>query len=98
MERMVARTKHYSIIGGELYKSGIVAPMLKCINKQQSMQLLDEVRQSMWSPQRPHEIAHRALRQGFYWPSTAEDAKELVHTCENYQMFTKHQRKPANPT
>ena len=30
-DRMNSMTKQYSIIAGELYKSGIVAPMLKCI-------------------------------------------------------------------
>jgi hypothetical protein len=38
------------------------------------------------------------MRQGFYWPTAAEDAKELVHSCENCQMFAKKHRAPANPT
>jgi hypothetical protein len=32
-DRMNSRTKKYSIIAGELYKSGIVAPMRKCISR-----------------------------------------------------------------
>lgn len=34
LERTKARAKQYSIIGFKLYRSGIIAPLLKCINKQ----------------------------------------------------------------
>ena len=43
----------------------------------------------------PHEIAHRAMRQGFYWTTTAEDVKDLVRSCESYQMFAKKQKAPS---
>ena len=95
---MNSRTKQYSI-AREVYKSRIVAPMLKCISKEQGTELLSEMHARMCGAHRgPHEIAHRAMRQGFYWPTTVEDAKELFHSYENYQMFTKKQRAPANPT
>ena len=35
--RMNSRTKQYSIIDGELYKSRIVASMLKCISREQGI-------------------------------------------------------------
>ena len=79
IDRMNSRMKQYSIIAGELYKSGIVAPMLKCISRDQGIKLLTEMHAGMCGAHRgPHEIAHRAIRQGFYWPRAAEDAKELV--------------------
>ena len=87
---MNSRTKQYSIIAGELYKSGIVAPMLKCISRDQGIKLLGKMHVGMCGAHRgPHEISHRVMRQGFYWPTIAEDAKESVYSCENYQMFTK---------
>jgi len=46
----------------------------------------------------PHEIAQRAMRQGFYMPTAIEDAKQLVRSYENYQMFAKKQKAPTNPT
>jgi len=99
MLRMQSRTKHYSIIGGNLYKDGVVAPKLKCISKEEGMKLLNEIHSGMCGAHRgPHEIAHRAMRQGFYWPTAAEDAKQVVKTCENCQMFAKLQKAPANLT
>ena len=96
---MNSRMKQYSIIAGELYKSGIVAPMLKCISREQGINLLSELHARMCVAHRgPHEIAHRAMRQGFYWPTVAKDAKGLVRSCKNCQMFTKKQRAPANLT
>ena len=83
-DRMNSRMKQYSIIAGELYMSGIVAPMLKCISREQGIELLSKMHAGMCGAHRgPHEIAHRAMRQGFYWPTAAEDAKELVRSCEN---------------
>jgi len=42
-ERMKARTKQYSIIGSDLYRSRITSPFLKCISRQQGMELLCEI-------------------------------------------------------
>jgi hypothetical protein len=64
---MNSRTKQYSIIAGELYKSEIVAPMLKCISKEQGIELLSKIHVRMCGAHRGlHEIAHRVMRQGFY--------------------------------
>jgi hypothetical protein len=63
---MNSRTKKYSIIAGELYESGTVAPMLKCISRDQGIELLTEMHAKMCGAHRgPNEIAHRAIRQGF---------------------------------
>lgn len=99
LQRMTACTKHYSIIGDKFFKDGIVSPTLKCISKEQGVQLLSEMHAGMCGAHRgPHKIAHRAMRQGFYWLSAAEDATHLVRICKNCQMFAKKQRAPANQT
>ena len=47
----------------QLYKSGIVAPMLKCISREQGIELLSEMHAGMCEAHRgPHEIAHKAIR------------------------------------
>ena len=61
--------------------------------------MLSEMHAGMCGAHRgPHEITHRAIRQGFYWPTAVEDAKEPVRSCEGSQMFTKKQKALANPT
>jgi hypothetical protein len=37
-----------------------------------------------------------ALRQGFYWPTTAADASEVVHTCEGCQLYARKTNLPAH--
>jgi len=94
IKRMNSRTKHYSIVAGDLYKDRIVAPMLKCISREHGIQLLAKMHSGMCEAHRgPHKIAHRAMRQGFYWLTVIEDAKQLVCNCKNYQMFTKKQKR-----
>jgi len=73
--------------------------MLKCISREQGIQLLSEMHAGMCGAHMgPHEITHKAMRQGFYWPTAAGDAKELVRSCEGFQMFAKKQKALANPT
>lgn len=99
LQRMTSRTKHYVIVGDDLYKEGILAPMLKCISKEQGIQLLEEIHVEACGAHRgPHEIAQRAMRQGFYWPTATKDANQLVRTCKGCQMFAKKQKALANPT
>jgi hypothetical protein len=98
-KRMKARTRQYSIIGSDLYRSGIAAPLPKCISRQQGLELLGKIHaESCGAHRGPHEIAQKVMRQGFYWPSAAEDTKQLVRTCKNCQMFARKQSSPANPT
>jgi hypothetical protein len=67
IDRMNSRMQQYSIIAGELYKSRVVAPMLKGISREQGIELLSEMHVGMCGAHRgPHEIAHREMRQGFY--------------------------------
>ena len=59
IDRMNSKTNLYSIIVGELYKSGIVAPMLKCISREQGIKLLSEMHARMCRAHGgPHKIAH----------------------------------------
>ena len=66
-KRMKARTRQYSIIGSDQYRSEIAAPLLKCISRQQGLEFLGEIHVGSCDTHRePHEITHRAMRQGFY--------------------------------
>jgi hypothetical protein len=67
--RMISKTKHT--------KAESSRAMLKCISREQGTQLLSEMHAIMCGAHRgPHEIAHRVMRQGFYWPTTVKDVKD----------------------
>ena len=43
----------------------------------------------MWLPHRVEALAGKAFRQGFFWPTTLQDATALVTKCEACQFHSK---------
>jgi hypothetical protein len=43
IKRMKARTRHYMIIEGELYKQGVCSPLLKCLSRAEGQELMKEI-------------------------------------------------------
>ena len=74
-KRMFQRARSYTLSGGELYKSGVVAPWLKCITTAEGQELLKEIHSGLCGSHigiRP--LVAKAFRQGFFWPSALKDA------------------------
>jgi hypothetical protein len=42
-KRMEAWTRPYVIIGGELYKYGVLSPLLKCLSRAKGQELMKEI-------------------------------------------------------
>jgi hypothetical protein len=81
---MEARTRPYVIIKGELYKHGVCSPLLKCLSRAESIELMKEIHARLCGSHigsRP--LLGKVFRQG--WPKAASDAAELVQKCENCQ-------------
>jgi hypothetical protein len=72
--------------------------MMKCISKDEGIQLLREIHNgvcrahSSW-----HSIVGKAFRHGFYWPTAKDDAMEIVTKCKECQFFQKQTVKHTNP-
>jgi hypothetical protein len=65
--RMAARARSYTIIGGRLYKKGVVQPLLKCISQDEGKELLSEIHSgNCGSHIGPRALSAKAIRQGFY--------------------------------
>ena len=80
---MSQRARNYTILDGHLYKSGVVAPWLKCITIDEDSELLQEIHSGSYGLHigvRP--LVSKAFRQGFFWPSALKDAEYLVKTYE----------------
>jgi ribonuclease HI len=85
-KRMEARTRPYVIIEGELYKHGVCSPFLKCLSRDEVIELIKEIHAGLCGSHigsRP--LLGKVFRQGFYWPKAASDVAELVQKCENCQ-------------
>ena len=80
-KRLSQRARGYMISQGELYKSRVVTPWIKCIPVNQGIELLKEIHMGICGSHigiRP--LAAKALRQGFFWPSALKDVEKVVKT------------------
>jgi hypothetical protein len=88
--RMEARARNYTIIEGNLYKKGVVQPLLKCIS-QEGKELLKETHESMCGSHiGPRALSAKSIRHGFYWPTHIKDTKHIARTYEACQSFAPH--------
>ena len=82
-ERMARQATTYCIQDGELYRKRPNDVSLRCISREQGNELLADIHDgdcghhsSSWT------LVGKAFRSGFYWPTTLNDAIELVKACE----------------
>ena len=63
---------------------------------EEGKELLAEIHKGMCGSHiRSRALDGKAFRQGFYWPTTLQDAIELVTKCEAYQFHSKNIHLPA---
>ena len=96
-KRMALRARNYRIIGEELYRGGVCAPLLKCISREEGKQLLEEIHAGMCSSHiATRALVGKAFREGFYWPSAVADAHDVVRTCPNCQRHAPYSKFPPD--
>jgi hypothetical protein len=97
--RMQQRAKDYQIVDNELYKTSVSGPILRCINKTEGQEILQEVHAGICEGHiGARALAAMVLRQGFYWPAMIHDVAKIVATCEAYQKFSHRCRAPVQPS
>src|SRR5664279_4104722 len=94
--QIVRCSKAYTIINGELYKRSISGVFQRCISPEDGRSILLDIHQGICG----HHASSRSLvnkdfRAGFYWPTSSQDAKDIVRTCEAYQKFATRPQVPA---
>jgi hypothetical protein len=78
-ERLRQRAWGYAVVDGELYKSRITEPWLRCITSEKGHELLKEIHSGFFGAHiRTRALVGRAIKQRFFWPSINVDAKKLV--------------------
>ncbi|GKU89583.1 hypothetical protein SLEP1_g3707 [Rubroshorea leprosula] len=80
-EAMKLRKKasRYTLVDGVLYKRSFSLPLLWCLNPYEAEYALREVHEGIYeSHVGARTLAHKALRQGYYWPNMYKDATHFV--------------------
>jgi ribonuclease HI len=97
-KRLKQRARGYAVVNGELYKSGVTEPWLRCITSEKCLELLKEIHSGFCSAHiGTRALAGKAIKQGFDWPTINVDAKALVRQCEACQKTTNKQNLPSMP-
>jgi hypothetical protein len=91
-KRLKQRARGYEVVNGELYKSGVTEPWLRCITSEKGLELLKEIQSGFRGAHiGTRALAGKAIKQGFYWPTIIIDAKALVRQCEACQKTVDQQ-------
>nr|XP_023903708.1 uncharacterized protein LOC112015532 [Quercus suber] len=67
----------------KLYKRSYSGPYLLCIHPEATESLLEELHEGICeSHTEGRSLAHRALTQGYWWPSMQEEARDYAKKCD----------------
>ncbi|GLU17503.1 hypothetical protein SLE2022_338670 [Rubroshorea leprosula] len=97
-EAMKLRKKasRYTLVEGVLYKRSFSLPLLRCLNPYEAEYALREVHEGVCgSHVGARTLAHKVLRQGYYWPNMYKDATYFVQKCPKCQFFAHLTHQPA---
>ncbi|KAL5549045.1 hypothetical protein UlMin_004276 [Ulmus minor] len=86
--RLRFRSARYFLDKGKLYKKGFSSPSLLCLDEDRVKFTLEEVHAGVCGNHSSgRNLAHRILRQGYYWPTIKTDSLDFVRKCDKCQPF-----------
>src|SRR5664279_5454073 len=95
-ERLARQATLYCWKDNELYRKRPNGVALRCVSTEEGRELLTDIHQGDCGHHSSAlTLAGKAFRSGFYWPTTLQDATELVRTCEACQFHAKQIHQPA---
>ena len=69
----------YLLENNILYKRGINAPILRCLQEDEVNQVLIKVHEGGCNNHsRGQALAHKVIRMGYYWPKTQQDSTDFA--------------------
>ena len=83
------RSVKYIFYDDKLYKRGLLAPLLRYVTNEEATYIMNEIHEGVCRNHAGGQtLAHKALRQGYYWPTMKKDAAEFVRRCDKCQRFS----------
>nr|XP_023905079.1 uncharacterized protein LOC112016836 [Quercus suber] len=80
----------------KLYKRSYSGPYLLCIHPEATESLLEELHEGICgSHTGGRSLAHRALTQGYWWPSMQQEARDYAKKCDQCQRFAPSIHQPG---
>jgi hypothetical protein len=98
IERIARKSRMYHLIDGVLYQHDANGMMMKCISKDECIQLLQEIHSGVYGAHSSWgSIVGKAFRHGFYWSTAKDDVIEIITKCHECQFFQNETTKHVNP-
>ncbi|XP_065622281.1 uncharacterized protein LOC136064453 [Quercus suber] len=80
----------------KLYKRSYSGPYLLCIYPEMAESLLEELHEGICgSHTEGRSLAHRAITQGYWWPTMQKEAHDYVKKCDQCQRFAPNIHQPG---
>ncbi|KAL5828018.1 hypothetical protein ACOSQ3_019849 [Xanthoceras sorbifolium] len=94
-KRLRYRAARYTMMNGEMYRRGFYRTLQRCVDPQESARILQAIHGGVCGNHAGgNSLAHKALRQGFYWPTMFQDAKETASNCDKCQRIADNIKQP----
>ena len=69
----------FTILNDNLYKRSFSTPYLKCIDKEESKYILEEIHEGIYGDHvGSRSLVGRVIRTGYFWPTLQTDVREFV--------------------
>ncbi|XP_050217638.1 uncharacterized protein LOC126668489 [Mercurialis annua] len=95
-KKVKRRAPHFSYRDGTLYRKSFSHPWSRCLTVEEGKYVLAEIHEGVCGSHISHlALCRKAVLQGYYWPTLAQDAANLVQKCEKCQY---HQNVHHQPT
>ncbi|KAL5555727.1 hypothetical protein UlMin_037963 [Ulmus minor] len=87
--RLRYRSARYFLDKDKLRKRSFSSPSLTCLNEDQAKYVLQEVYEGVCGNHSSgRALAHKVLRQGYYWPTIQADSLAFAQKCDKCQRFS----------
>lgn len=81
-------SRKYKVVEGQLYKSGVIAPLLNYVTREEGMKMVVDIHEGLCGAhQAPCSVASKVIRQGIYWPTIMKYTERYIKTCRACQKF-----------
>ncbi|KAG9442397.1 hypothetical protein H6P81_018251 [Aristolochia fimbriata] len=88
----------YVFINDVLYRRSYEGLLLRCLSKQEGLQVLKETHGGICGAHQAGPKLHlQVKRLGYYWPTMLRDAIEMTRTCKPCQLHSNYIHQPPVP-
>nr|GEY39717.1 protein NYNRIN-like [Tanacetum cinerariifolium] len=98
VRKLRIKARQYELLEGFLYRWSFLTPWLMCVRPLQAEYVIREIHEESCSMHaRPRSVVAKAIQLGYYWPTMHQDARDMIHTCNDCQIHLPVTRNPRQP-